>query len=407
MVRARALLACWLTLAWTAGNAQAKDAERVARDFLQKLGGDVQGPGQRAFLAEGQGRAWEFQVDKGCVGFLAFGRGQVRDVDLALHSTGGLALDEDETVAPYAYVRTCTERAATLYVAARMFSGQGELLLLRVNDAPTALGVLPDALSLAAAPGGRLEPPRDVGPSTRPVTAANRLEATASRLQQLGYRWANVARELRLYQGSAATSVPLEAGRCYLLVAAAAAGTTLLLEAVGPFESQWMARGLGGDATLAICGRNNAEYGIRVRSRPGRTAVRLSLFEHPLARIEPGAQVEDGAELARAEARHRLAALGMQTRALGDAWAEPGTNLIWPLKVDKPGCYAVVAVTPRQSRVDLRLTDDQGRLLARDDGRARAPTVYFCTEHKGPFRASIRSSTRPQRVTLVLGEGSS
>ena len=101
-----------------------------------------------------------------------------------------------------------------------------------------------------------------------------------------------------------------------------------------------------------------------------------------------------------------MSRVGMGAEAFGELWAEPGATMETALRLPGAGCYAVAAVSPAESRVDLRVTDARGRLIGRDDGRTRGPMVYFCVDGAAGYNVSIRSASRAQRVTLLLGRES-
>ena len=84
----------------------------------------------RTFLFEGSATVVDARsTAQTCMGVLALGLGDVRDLDLALYTRSGQVVAEDTGTAPYAYVRACVDAGVQLYASAQMFEGRGEVVV--------------------------------------------------------------------------------------------------------------------------------------------------------------------------------------------------------------------------------------------------------------------------------------
>jgi hypothetical protein len=180
------------------------------------------------------------------------------------------------------------------------------------------------------------------------------------------------------------------------------------LEIEGPESSHWSTRSNGEDRTsLALCPRSDAAYEVRVQARPMRGMALLRAFEH--REVEPAQAREQGeaSVLAVAEAQHVARARGLALVQLGSAWVESSAPLVWPLAVERPGCYAVAVVSEVGSAaVDVRLTDADGVLIAHNEGRRGVPMVFACAREAGPVRLLLKARGPDLRVSVWLGQNS-
>ncbi len=389
-----------------AGLASAKTVEpsQVIAGWLERSGVKQATEVGRSFLIEAEHRAWpEHRSQAGCVGYLAIGLGEIRDVDLSLHASGGQTLDEDLGVAPYAYVRACVAAGVDLVVNAAMYSGRGELLLMRLDDAPRGIRPPPRELGLAVAAGGRLEPTREIGRGPDAPSLLTTLMQEEQALSQLGYAAAGPPSTLDIRAGSALGPLPLTEGHCYRIMVRVPLVRGLAVELLGPDGSRVEQRQpTDEEASLALCARVSGTYVLRVSVRPFRAIALVRAFDHPDALPEAGR--EAGELLRTAEARFALGARGLDSRMLGRAWVEADLSAVLPVPVVAGQCYALSVVTAEDGPlIDIRLTDAQGRVLSRDEGRGHVPVVFHCASNDAALRLVVQSRGRSGRVVAWLG----
>jgi hypothetical protein len=398
-----------LMAAWRVGEARADAAQSTQglAKWLTDSGIRQSSEIDRAFLVEGEHKAWLEQRQKaGCVGYLAVGLGEIRDVDLSVHAEGGQALDEDLGVAPYAYVRACVTQGVTLVVSASMYSGRGELLLIRIEDAPRGIRLPPAELGFAVAAGGRLEPTREIGAGPDFANLITTLTQEEQELARMGYAAAGPPSTIDIRTGNALGPLPLLEGRCYRVMVRVPLVRGLMLELLGPDGSRVENRQPTDEqASVAICARVSGTYVLRVAVRPLRAIALVRAFEHPDALPEPGREAES--LLRTAEARFALSARGFESSLLGQAWVEAELPAVLPVSVAQGQCYALAVVTAEDGPlIDIRLTDAQGRVLSRDEGRGHVPVLFHCASNAAALRLVVQSRGRSGRIAAWLGRES-
>lgn len=359
----------------------------------------------RSFLFEGQSlsRAETLQGD-GCVGFFALGLGEVRDVDVGLYTRAGQRVAEDIAAAPYAYARVCGTRGLELYVSATLYAGRGQLVLFRVEGAPRELGRLPK-LPLAVAAGGRLEELRSVG------AAADELSAETTLLQEeraslaVGYLPAGPPRALEVRAGAARGQLLLRAGRCYRVSAIVPFSRGIALEVEDAGATRWSSQASAEErATLALCALRDGAHEVRVQARTMRGSALVRAFEHTRVQAERVRELGPAIALGIAEAEYVARARGFELSLLGSAWVEGGAPLVWPLSLERAGCYALAAVSEiGAAAVDLRLTDGNGVLIAHNEGRRGVPMLFACVREPATVRLMLKARGPDLRVSVWRG----
>jgi hypothetical protein len=369
----------------------ASDVVEVARTFLFE--------GQSTFHAQELSRA-------GCVAYLALGLGEVRDVDLGLYTRAGQLIAQDIAIAPYAYARVCGARGLDLYASATLYAGRGQLLLLRVDDAPRELGRLPEELPLAVSAGGRLEELRSVGAALDDLSPEAALAYEERSHALLGYVAAGPAIALDLRAGNARGQLLLREGHCYRVALTVPLSRGVAIEIEGPGGQRWLGRSTGDDRTaVAVCALEDGAYNARVQARPLRGLALVRAFEHPLVELARVREVGEASALAVAEAQYVADARGLTLTPLGQAWVEGGVPLSWSLPLAQSGCHALAVVSEvGAAGVDVRLTDRNGLLLAHNEGRRGVPMVFFCAQQPGPIRLMLKARGPDLRVSVWLGQ---
>lgn len=360
----------------------------------------------RVFAFAGQSSAYVERLERaGCVAFFALGRGEVRDVDLGLYTEAGQLLVDDVASAPYAYARLCGAAGLTLHVSTSLYAGRGELVLLRVDDAPRELGRLPETVKLAVGVGGSLEDLREVGVAADELTVESSLLQEERMHRALGYVPTATPMALELRAGSAIGELTLAEGRCTRVSASVPHARGIAIEVEAPTAVRWSARSPGEDrVAIALCAPTTGSYAVRIQARPLRGIALVRAFERgdvPVARIR---ELGEASALAVAEAESVAAVRGLALRQLGSAWVDGETQLAWPIALPAAGCYALAAISEIGSAaLDIRLTTDNGVLLAHNEGRRGVPMVFFCAEQARGVRLVLRARGPDLRAGIWLG----
>ncbi|MFT3922583.1 MAG: hypothetical protein QM778_08625 [Myxococcales bacterium] len=362
----------------------------------------------RAFLFESEASVHEVRLERDeCVGFLALGTGEVRDVDLAVHTRAGQPLAEDLAQQPLAYARVCGAAGLVMYVSATLYAGRGELLLLRVDDGPRGVERLPEAIQFAVSAGGRAEQTRGVGGAPDELMLDLKLEQAESALRELGYRAQGRANALELRAGVAEGGLILEAQRCYRVVAYVPVSRGVLVEvaAPSPSERKWDARAAQDDRVeLPICTELAGVYSVRVQARPMRGVVIVRAFEHEGASAPAIRALGAARALTWAEANVVAKARGFTLAPLGDAWVEASMPHTWPVSLKAGFCYAFAGIAEGGApAVDVRLIDAEGLLVARNEGRRNVPLLFTCATRDQRARLILRARGQDGAVSVWVG----
>lgn len=361
----------------------------------------------RTFLFDGETTVHEATLSRdGCVAFFALGTGEVRDVDLAIFTRSGHPLAEDVAQSPYAYARVCGARGLRLYVSATLYAGRGELVLLRVEDAPRGIDRLPEAIQVAVSAGGRAEQVRSVGSAADDLLADLKLEQVEKSLVALGYRAVGTAGMLELRAGNAEGKVYLEAGRCYRIVSHVPVSRGVALEVTTPSGRRRETRAAHDDrADVAVCTEEAGFYVLHIQARPMRGVVVTRVFEHPAVRDPTVRALGDARALAWGEADTVAAARGFRLAPLGEAYVENSVPHTWPVSLEAGHCYAFAVIAEGgASAVDIRLVSGRGTLMARNEGRRGLPLVFACASGNERARLVLRARGREGTVAVWSGK---
>jgi hypothetical protein len=404
-LRWRGVLAALLPLA-VAAPAGASDPLDAVETHFRKRGALAVTEVARSFLFEGQSTAHaEHLATAGCIGYLALGLGEVRDVDLALYTRAGQRVAQDIAVAPYAYARVCGAAGLDLYASATLYAGKGQLVLWRIEHAPRELGRLPASIPLAVSAGGRLEELRSVGAATDEFSSEATLLQEERANLLVGYS-AGTPRALEVRAGSARGQLLLRGGRCYRVSAIVPLSRGVALELQGPASTQWSSRTTSDDrAAVAVCVPADGAYDVRVQARSMRATALVRAFEHPGVDPRRVSELGEANALAVAEADHVAKARGMSLVYLGNAWVEGATPMVWSLEIEESGCFALAALAEvGAAAIDLRLIDANGVMIAHNEGRRGIPMVFACLEEPGAVRLMMKARGPDLRVTVWRGQ---
>lgn len=397
-----------LVLVWSIAQrgAAASDIDAVASHLRGRGASDVTEVA-RGFVFEGHSIARSVTLaHAGCVAFLALGVGDVRDVDLGLYAHSGQLIAEDAGIAPVAYARVCGAAGLALYASATLYAGRGELVLLRVDDAPRELGRLPDGVALAVSAGGTLEEPRAVGAAGDELATETALLQDERAQVALGYVAAGLPLALELRAGSARGQLILREGACVRVSAMVPLTRGIAIELESPHGMRWASRSPSDDrVAVALCTPMGGAMSVRVQARAVRGMVLVRAFEHPDVDPLRARELGPASAFAVAEARTVAAARGFRLTLVGQGWVESTSALVWPLTLERGDCHALAVISEVGApAVDIRLTDGDGNLIAHNEGRRGVPMVFFCAERAGPARLIMRARGPDLRVGVWLGQ---
>jgi hypothetical protein len=320
------------SLAWARAASAEGDPVALARRHLLAQGAREVREVSRTFLFEGQASVHDAQLEQDeCVGFLALGIGEVRDVDLAIYARGGQPLAEDVAQQPFAYARVCGARGLPLYVDATLYAGRGELVLLRVDGGPRGVDRLPDEIAFAVSAGGRAEQTRAVGAALDEFALDLKLEQAERTLAALGYRPFGHPIPMELHAGTASGALRLEADHCYQVVAYVPVSRGVALDVTAPDGTKREQRTAHEERVdLPLCAKLSGVYELRVQARPMRGVAVVRAFEHPGVHDPRIVALGDAQALAWAEADQAARARGFKLQLLGEAWRRAARRTAGP-----------------------------------------------------------------------------
>ena len=369
------------------------------------------------FLREGENAVFREEIgdQAACVGFVALGHKRVRDLDLALFTETGTSLAEDVATDSHPYIRFCGAPHLVLEVVVRMYVGQGEYRLLRIENAPPTLNALESTLRECVGPvgGGPEEKPPDIGREPEPASLGETLARERTRLRELGYIPTSLGSSGTAREGQT-VNVPLGLGTgdCYAVLAVGDGGIQDLDLAVTGNDHHHLIRDVSRESTalVRICA-DEPRYTAEIRAYRGGGAFRIEA----LRLVEPAGQRVLGAigltRAAYGEWAARASARGLSVRALTWGSAAAGESLDVPVTLLAGHCYAFGALPGPELEsgdLDVILKDSAGRLLAADLGPDSSPTVYRCavTNESLYVSTQLRGAARA-RFLVVLGQDES
>lgn len=407
-LRAALLWAACACLGALGGAADARagsdDPLALIRDhFLARGASHVEVLG-RDFVFEGQAAVHDLAFDgERCLGVFAWGGTGVRDVDLGLYSPSGQPLAEDRGASPFAYARLCGSAGLRVYVSAQAYAGRGELLLVRVDPAPRALGRLPAGLPLAVAAGGRAAGQRSVGGDDAELAFEAPLLHEERALAQAGYVALGPPTLLEVRAGAAQGAVVLRGHACFRAVAFVPGGRGMMFEIEGPLVRH-EAKSIDSDTVrLALCTLAEGPHTIVVRTRAMRSLALVRVFEQPLARLEDAARFGEERALLAAEAAVTARERGFSLGHFGEVWLEGGAGVTWPVELEAGRCHMLAALPERGVEADVRLLDAAGVVLAHNEGRRGWPALFVCSDRAAKAKLLLRGRGSSGPVSLWVG----
>jgi hypothetical protein len=366
---------------------------------------------ESGFLLEGESAVHEATVGDagGCLGFLAVGARNVRDLDLSIYTTTGTSLVEDVATNAHPYVRFCGAPGLPLRVVVRMYQGQGAYRLVPVDNAPTSVDRLDDLLGPCAGPEetGTPEPPPDLGPEPAAMSLDESARRELAGLRDRGYVLMDLVIRGEAAQGQGQQHrLDLASGDCYAVLAVGDRGVTDLDMTLLGMTRGRASRDAGHERTalVRICPDEPAHM-LEVRAYRGGGGYRihvLRLVETPAARaagIDGVSRVFFGEWTARA-AKHAFA-----TQIVTWASIAPGEPLAVPIRFERGRCYAIGAVPApdfERGDIDVVVTDSDGRLLTWDVGPDNSPMTFYCADTDGDAIASLRLAGAARSRVLML-----
>ncbi|MBK8169215.1 MAG: hypothetical protein IPK60_02585 [Sandaracinaceae bacterium] len=386
---------------------------RPLRERISRNGAVVNEAVSRAFLREGESRSFQqLFTTADCVGFFALGQREVRDLDLFLHTDTGIMLVQDVGEDAHPYVRYCGGVGLSVYVTARMYQGQGEIDLVRIDHAPPSLGDIDTSLGECVVPVGGMHSARpnlgEAPPSLAPREALQRAHNT---FLAKGFVAIGQTRSGSLDVGNdAMIPVPLTRGACYAAVVEAEASVqsieVVVLSAVR--QPLAFAPDHGVSASVVFCLDDPGTPTLVVRTSRGRgsfVAEFLQLNDRGVL-IPPGV---DGIGRANfVQAMNTMAASGLSGAARAWGFLQAGESMRFPLELQAGVCYGLSmagAAEAFATGFDLVLADDEGNVMGRDLNRSRTPMIYHCAISDEHAQLLVtRGAGAAGRVLLVVGE---
>lgn len=234
--------------------------ERLLAPYLAQSWAPVGAPGSGRLRRQEVGR-WSFSAEEGrCYLVQGVGGDGVDDLDLVVHGPDGAVAAQDVALDATPAVRFCAEQRGEHPVEVRMYAGSGAWAV-RAVEAPSPRASVP---------------PADLDATGRARHRELVLEAEARGMSPAGEAlrgapWGSLTQTLRM---------PVEAGRCYLVGAAADAAVT----AIDVWVSDPAGAVLASDtsererATVYHCARRAGELMIHVRTATARGSWVLQTF---------------------------------------------------------------------------------------------------------------------------------
>lgn len=415
-----ALALCCLCTTPPAARAVAPDDDALTACMAPVLApltarGATQHDATTMFLVEGQLRSSLVVLEApGCVGFLAVGAARVRDLDLFLHTAGGTLLVEDTGPDAHPYVRFCGAAGLQLAVTVRMYTGQGEARLVRLDDAPATIPDLDALLGECIVPVGGVRRPRpEIGPDVATRTLDASLAAVVARQAELGRAAAGASFRATLVEHSTLTrDLSLVGDACYAVEGVGGHELYNLDLAVAAPDGTAVTRDANRalDAQLAFCTTSTGIYRLSVHADVGHGEVAVQLFRVPAPAAPLPAGLVGGARVRYAELGARMATRGFGLRPLGWGQLGPGERLAMPLPVTRGQCVAVGGVASDDldgADLDVVVEGDDGRLVAWHVGLSGLPLVYVCAERDERLRIVGKvNGQQLGRYLIVVGEDS-
>lgn len=400
-----ALAAFLCALVLCAATARAATPVELVQSHFRARGGEARLLKQD-FLFEGQALVQSIVVPKaGCWAVFAWGGTGLRDVDLGIYSLAGQLLAEDRGATPYGYARLCSAQGLNAYISAQAYAGRGELTLFWVEQAPRELGRLPESLPIAVSQGGRASPPRALGGDETELAFEAPLLHDERLLATQGYSALGPANVLDVRAGLAQGTLMLRANTCFRLVAFVPSARGMMIEVEGALLKR---EGRSADAELlrlALCTTHEGPHIVRVRTRAMRSVALLRLFEHRLATTADAMTYGEERALLLGEARYAALERGLTLQHLGEAWLEGGSTLLWPVELRASECQMLIALPERTLETELRLLNADGVVVASNEGRRGAPSLFTCAKTSEKLRLLLRGRGAPGPVSLWFARG--
>lgn len=343
------------------------------------------------FLSEGEAKSESIQLgDQACFSALAIGARQVRDLDLALYTPTGLRVAEDTSSNAYGYLRFCATPHARLVVVIRMYAGQGEVRLFRVDNGPGALSDLPDfAVSCISAAGGRSADRPELGPDPPHASFETEADQRIRAERDHGFIPHGPPQFGTVTEAQpTVVNVSVQAHSCARVILegddALQGLSASLTRSNGDVLTQTERRDEG--IEFGFCADAAETDAVRITSTNGSGRYALILLDTPEILARP---VGVGADMRFefASAASRLRARGMQAQSLGWTLLAPGQEFKRSVALEQGRCYAFTTVPSgalAEADVDLVLLDTQGKFLAWDVGASTQPTLFYCAVESGP-----------------------
>lgn len=382
------------------------------RELVVARGGNVSATPERFFMREGESRSFPATfTDASCMAFLALGQREVRDVDLFLHTDGGIMLVQDVVEDAHPFVRYCGAAGLTVYVTVRMYQGQGEVDLSRIEHSPATLGDLDAILGECVVPvGGMHSETPDLGPAPAPRTLQETLAADRVAFLASSYIAIGQTRTGTVDVGDdAMLPISLARGACY-------AGIVAVEEAVGNAEvavlsatREPLARGSTHHASSIVrfCLDVPGTPTLVVRTSRGRGAYLAEFLQLNDGAIARPAGITGIARAAYAEVSAAYGKLGFSASQPRWAYLDAGESVSFPFEFRDGVCYMFSSISAEEDAArnpSVLVEDERRNVLSRDLNNDTQPFVFYCAEHAHNGYVTMARASGHGRAMLVVGE---
>lgn len=384
------------------------------RERLSLRGYAVMPRQARVFVLEAHGVAIPVDLDPSrCHTFAALGASGLRGLHAVLYDGEGIEVAADAIPREGALVHTCPQAvrgAATMPHHLVLFAtaGSGSVAVTEAESLPgTGEGFegIFEQLLAPSVPYGDVE---QALTRSRTALRARGLSALAEpEIQTLSER------------GAARAAVPVEAGRCYVIVARGGQGIedldVYLFDGSGVEVGRDLSR--GAEASIEHCANETASYTAMVRAYRGSGAVGLASFAgargaQPTATTE-SREVDEalgvGAHRDAPDVELALAVAELVEQGFDEPLVIVRSAVINPREVRShdvvigPGCGLVVAMGSDEAMdIDLYLADPNGREVDVDTDTRSHATVRACASSATVMRVAVKVYGRDGTYALAV-----
>ncbi len=352
-----------------------------------------------SFLREGTSHTLTVDLhEPRCVGFVAVGRPSFADINLTVSNVAGIAIGRDGREDAHPYVRYCPTTPSRVYVTVSAVHGTGEVGVMTLIDASAVAPALDDVLGVrpSAQMAGPRTPRASIGADPAQASAIESLRRTLARLPQDTYLPVGEIHSGTLPgQHSAVEPVALQAGHCYVVMAAGGPNVDDLDLVVGGPDRQALGHDVGMDAhpSVRVCPWTNGQHPVEVRMFAGSGQWAMSVVEiRPSEPALPsdivGVERARAMEIAGDAVRRGFTPMGPPLR--GAPWGH--APMIYPIQLRAGRCYLMgAAASDVLTPIEAWLSDATGAVSAADTAERERAVIYHCADRDQRATVTVRA----------------